>query len=602
MATTINQLNAIIQNALTTNLYSADAPFDSKNSVLAKVSANRDLVPPEGRIDLRGENSFAGGNIYDDRSLSLTSERGPFSAVGASRAPSQLNYFDPFSAAHWLRNILRATGILPSTRLSEDRTQRVVTGLTFLSTNFLLAALNPTHPEMGGIPNAVYNPLHVPLGAFLRFDNVTLSSPNLGAALSVTGPSHETRTALAAALNQERLIVMRNPQPFNVVAGDGFIGDIAKPGKTDTIGNASNILTVQAQVDQTGPFNFPIETIHRNIYTADKPYLKGPVLPLETAESTDFEDENLFRDKLKALYQLPTFPDQTNDPENNALGLKNFYAKIQPLIGKKFTRTQTHPNDVDMQFAAFEDENEGVTKETIPDSELYMPFMFEDTRKILSSARFLYFRAFLKQDSVVETFVPDWHVDRYYGRVDQVPIYQGTIRTISFSFDVVAFKPNDLPMMYKKLHILQSMVYPTYDIEAFLNAGPIIRIRIGDLFSTNASPEGEKKAIKRGLPGYITSLDVQYDNVWNIREDFKVPRKASVSINFTVLHEGNPGVYLGDDNKQLATRIFDQDKQQYRTDTGGFRGVVKSSDEVLGNNTAPHAATNQVAEEDNGIA
>jgi hypothetical protein len=183
------------------------------------------------------------------------------------------------------------------------------------------------------------------------------------------------------------------------------------------------------------------------------------------------------------------------------------------------------------------EENLNTTEAIIPEEELYLPFMFQDLRNV--EDQFLYFRAFLKP-GLAETFTPDWQIDRYYGRVDQIPVYMGTIRTLSLAFDVVAWSPADLPVMWRKLNKLQSMVYPFYNKGGFLKAGPITRMRIGDLFAAHATDD--KGGV--GLPGYITTMDWAYDDgIWNIKTDFKVPRKVSISLGFTVLHDGNPGTY-----------------------------------------------------------
>jgi hypothetical protein len=182
--------------------------------------------------------------------------------------------------------------------------------------------------------------------------------------------------------------------------------------------------------------------------------------------------------------------------------------------------------------AAFPEEEEGVRETQISDEEIYVPFMFQDLRD--DPPKYLYFRAFLKP-GISETFTPDWQLNRYYGRVDQVPVYQGTIRTLNVAFDVVAWSPEDLPVMWNKLKKLQSMVYPFYDDRGFMKSGPIIRMRIGDLIAGSDN---------KGLPGYITSMDWSYDDgIWNIAEDARIPRKVAVSIGYTVLHDGNPGTY-----------------------------------------------------------
>jgi hypothetical protein len=225
--------------------------------------------------------------------------------------------------------------------------------------------------------------------------------------------------------------------------------------------------------------------------------------------------------------------------------------------------------------------SKGVVNDPIKDSDLYMPFMFQDLRR-KSPEEFLYFRAFLKP-GLAETFTPDWQVERYYGRVDQVPIYMGTLRTLSVAFDVVAWSPADLPVVWRKMNKLQSMVYPDYNKGGFYKSGPIIRMRIGDLF---ASTNG------RGLPGYITSMDWSYDDgIWNMDDELKVPRKISVSIGFTVLHDGNPGTYpfKASDSQPID---FNADPNQENTDstpvsTFGARKITQEGDSTKIEDTPP---------------
>jgi hypothetical protein len=185
---------------------------------------------------------------------------------------------------------------------------------------------------------------------------------------------------------------------------------------------------------------------------------------------------------------------------------------------------------LDARFSG--EDKESLRTSPITDGEIYVPLMFQDLRD--TTPKYLYFRAFLKP-GLAETFTPDWQLERYYGRVDQIPIYQGTTRSINMAFDVVAWKPEDLPVMWRKLKKLQSMVYPFYNGRGFLNSGPIVRMRVGDLIAGQGG---------KGLPGYITSMDWSYDDgIWNTEVDAKIPRKVSVSLGFTVLHEGNPGTY-----------------------------------------------------------
>ena len=46
------------------------------------------------------------------------------------------------------------------------------------------------------------------------------------------------------------------------------------------------------------------------------------------------------------------------------------------------------------------------------------------------------------------------------------------------------------------------------------------------------------------MPGFITGMDWSFpDGIWNIEKDFKVPRLITVAMSYTVIHDGNPGIY-----------------------------------------------------------
>lgn len=124
----------------------------------------------------------------------------------------------------------------------------------------------------------------------------------------------------------------------------------------------------------------------------------------------------------------------------------------------------------------------------------YMPFYFHDLR----TNEIIAFHAFL--ENVSDNFNPEWNeVD---GRVEKVPVYKGTNRTISLGFKVLATSEEDFDEMWFKINKLITLVYPqwtkgrevkfgntkfTQPFSQLVSASPIIRLRLGDLFKTNYS-------------------------------------------------------------------------------------------------------------------
>lgn len=173
--------------------------------------------------------------------------------------------------------------------------------------------------------------------------------------------------------------------------------------------------------------------------------------------------------------------------------------------------------------------------EKIPDDEAYVPLSFMDLRPYSKAYRTVFFRPFITNFS--EDFSPEWNKQNFYGRTDVVATYQSTGRVIQLGFQIVAFGPEDVKVIYQKLNWLTSMVYPEYDSDLVFRSGPVVRMRVGDVINA-IGPEGG-----RGLPGIIESLNFDYnDAIWELKEDFKVPRNIKVSLTFRVLHDRPIGI------------------------------------------------------------
>ena len=491
------------------------------------------------------------GNIYSDTDK--------FAPMSQAPAPSQARFADIVAVGHWLRNISGELGATPRLGLSSDaprRPENIVKGLNFVASQFFLASLNKSDKQLGA-GNNVWNPL-----------SLLATLPGLG----TFGSTHVTKNPgvynIPAQKENERLVqlvrgtyIERNPVEQliqNRPPESGFHGDISKVGKYDDIQTPRLGPTIEGAIDSSDALAGT--GVHTNLYSSKRPYtptMENAVVPLEEMfQRARSEPSNPQTNKLSEMFTFRPHPGSSVGPlfPSDSNGLTSV---VRPGISRGVRRQTLRDAPginaavTDVAFNAI-DQEEGVLDKVIEESDIYMPFMFQDLRDPVD--KFLYFRAFLK-GTISETFTPDWQLERYYGRVDQIPIYQGTIRNLNFAFDVVAWSPKDLRVMYKKLQKLQSMVYPLYDTRGFLSSGPIIRVRIGDLI---ASKQG------RGLPGFITSMDWSYDDgIWNIEDKFKVPRKVLVSIGLTVLHDGNPGVYP---LKSRTERMGDEENTTTTTD------------------------------------
>ena len=150
----------------------------------------------------------------------------------------------------------------------------------------------------------------------------------------------------------------------------------------------------------------------------------------------------------------------------------------------------------------------------------FVPFRFED-----SNGNFIVFRAILS--GITDTFTPEYSSERYVGRPDNVYVYMGTTREISFTVDIYPKSAEELPVLYTKMNYLAGLTYPEW---ASANGGglgmvaPYCKLTIGEMYTNT--------------PGYISGLTytVQDNGTWET-VFAKLPKYIQASVTF---------VYIGD--------------------------------------------------------
>lgn len=204
--------------------------------------------------------------------------------------------------------------------------------------------------------------------------------------------------------------------------------------------------------------------------------------------------------------------------------------------------------DSNPKYRLFMDDDNGLLSDGLSVNQAakgsYFPFYLVDLRpNSQKKYRTVFFQPFNME--IGESFAPSWNTQNFMGRVDPVATYQNTTRTISVKFKMVALHPNDLGIIYSKLKWLTSMVYPEYSPNLRYKSGPVVKLRIGNVI--NADSKSVPLSSERpGLPGFISSLDYAYDNIWELEDDWQVPRGIDINFSFTVLHELPMGILDGD--------------------------------------------------------
>ena len=147
---------------------------------------------------------------------------------------------------------------------------------------------------------------------------------------------------------------------------------------------------------------------------------------------------------------------------------------------------------------------------------------------------------------ITDTFTPTYSdAGPVFGRMDPIPVYSKTTRTIKVDFNIPANDINDAREIRGKLDIIAKNTYPTYKKGSSLvdrltiYKPPLIRIKFGNII---CNPIDQFK----GLLGYLNSgISISHDlaggafTTWPGQEIYA--KKYSLSLSMNVLHEFTPG-------------------------------------------------------------
>lgn len=96
-----------------------------------------------------------------------------------------------------------------------------------------------------------------------------------------------------------------------------------------------------------------------------------------------------------------------------------------------------------------------------------------------------------------DRFSSEWNKEPVYGRMDPIQTFQGTTRTISLGWDVVAASVEDSINNLKKITLLMAMLYPAYNGNdsnaSSISAAPLFRLAFSNLIKSYGNiPQIEK--------------------------------------------------------------------------------------------------------------
>ena len=187
----------------------------------------------------------------------------------------------------------------------------------------------------------------------------------------------------------------------------------------------------------------------------------------------------------------------------------------------------------------------------------YFPFVFSTINKKDNGWQTCFLQATL--NSLSESYNPTWQSKHFFGRSEQVHTYTFTDRNIDLSFTIFANEMRQLQNVYERVLWLAQQCYPDFDNTGRMSQGPIIAVRVGDLFQ-----------FKRGI---IRSLSYDWFGVgggkWEMTSGMRMPQGCTVTMSYQIMHNDIP------------SRDFDF----YGGPAGGLNAATQRWRRLAGDNT-----------------
>ena len=330
-----------------------------------------------------------------------------------------------------------------------------------------------------------------------------------------------TGAIIDTSVVKPNIIKLATPLNTNILGASNFLRFLDPSLSTEDNDRLKGIFSVEGEVvDQVSDVNSPQNSFKRfnSSMNYDKIISREKFNIGQTV--TDFRSE----------VEDPIFNRNYQDPQINI--------KSRVGIGSPGARPRTSKTNINTVFTDGQDKvnlipivykNYSEAPEEEIDGRDLIKFNFEtiDNNNPDFTTR-THFRAFLKSFS--DGHNADWASSRYAGRGEDMFVYQGFSREVSFSFMVAAQSKQEMKPLYQKLNYLTSTITPDYSPDNGFMRGNISRLTIGEYFYRT--------------PGIITSLNYTIEDSfpWEIKMDqpeggfdkdqMELPQALMVSVSF----------------------------------------------------------------------
>ena len=326
------------------------------------------------------------------------------------------------------------------------------------------------------------------------------------------------------------------------------------------------ILQKQNASEHTKGYKIISPITNRPPFTRDERHKAGGLFSSPFSDAPRYEDDNILKDnKIIEKKGNVTFKPSAVQPIQLRKGYGTTPSK-RLEVSVNADGTKFNPNDdrqiskLNVGYKAGAEEDNRSTAGLPKD---FIKFRIRD----MVNKKWIIFPAYLTD--ITDNSSAEYNPTRYIGRPDQVFVYSGYSRNISFGFRVAALTKSDLEILWEKVDKLKGLALPTFsdkvidDDTSMRPIAPFVELTIGDLLYEQ--------------PGYFSGINVTIPqtSTWEV-DGSQLPHLCDVSCEFVFVGKklpqaiGNqyniPGGSVGEitsiNNKQASKNKYNAEREK----------------------------------------
>ena len=179
----------------------------------------------------------------------------------------------------------------------------------------------------------------------------------------------------------------------------------------------------------------------------------------------------------------------------------------------------------------------------------------------IPTGRSVSFKAFLTDFS--DDYKSNWNLETVMGRMDPLPTFTNTTRTISVGWDVPAATGPEAEQNFERVQTLNDMLYPVYE-NGIMAGGPLFKVRMMN-FVKDGSSSGISGASESGLIAIIDGFSFNPDLDAGFIEYSRgrvFPKNIKMSCTMNIQHSSQRGTQRN--RTPIDRHQFERNQRVYR--------------------------------------